>query len=88
MKFFSLLSLEANKKQSWTLVHPSATIKEGYLHKHKADGLHLVSRFTFKKRYFWLNNKSFSYSKSPEWQVSAPSAVAQPLNPALMLRRT
>ncbi|XP_020662756.3 rasGAP-activating-like protein 1 isoform X1 [Pogona vitticeps] len=68
---------EANKKQSWTLVHPSATIKEGYLHKHKADGLHLVSRFTFKKRYFWLNNKSFSYSKSPEWQARTSIPVQQ-----------
>uniref|UniRef100_A0A8D2J533 RAS protein activator like 1 n=1 Tax=Varanus komodoensis TaxID=61221 RepID=A0A8D2J533_VARKO len=48
---------------------PSATIKEGYLQKRKAEGLHLVSRFTFKKRYFWLSNESFSYSKSPESQV-------------------
>ncbi|KAJ7309609.1 hypothetical protein JRQ81_007663 [Phrynocephalus forsythii] len=60
---------EANEKQAWTLFHPTATIKEGYLHKHKADSLQLVSRFTFKKRYFWLSNESLSYSKSPEWQV-------------------
>ncbi|XP_061459322.1 rasGAP-activating-like protein 1 isoform X5 [Rhineura floridana] len=59
----------ASEKQPWTLFHPSATIKEGYLNKRKADGLHLVSRFTFKKRYFWLSNESLSYSKSAECQV-------------------
>ncbi|XP_061459323.1 rasGAP-activating-like protein 1 isoform X6 [Rhineura floridana] len=58
----------ASEKQPWTLFHPSATIKEGYLNKRKADGLHLVSRFTFKKRYFWLSNESLSYSKSAECQ--------------------
>ncbi|XP_042297423.1 rasGAP-activating-like protein 1 [Sceloporus undulatus] len=60
---------EASERQPWTLFHPSATIKEGYLHKRKADSLHLVSRFTFKKRYFWLSNETLSYSKSPDWQV-------------------
>uniref|UniRef100_A0A803THC9 RAS protein activator like 1 n=1 Tax=Anolis carolinensis TaxID=28377 RepID=A0A803THC9_ANOCA len=59
----------ASEKQPWTLFHPSATIKEGYLHKRRAEGLPLVSRFTFKKRYFWLSKESLSYSKSPEWQV-------------------
>uniref|UniRef100_A0A8C5WZ48 RAS protein activator like 1 n=1 Tax=Laticauda laticaudata TaxID=8630 RepID=A0A8C5WZ48_LATLA len=58
-----------NEKQPWTLFHSSAIIKEGYLQKRKAEGVHLVSRFTFKKRYFWLSHESFSYSKSPEWQV-------------------
>ncbi|XP_061459319.1 rasGAP-activating-like protein 1 isoform X2 [Rhineura floridana] len=62
-------SENASEKQPWTLFHPSATIKEGYLNKRKADGLHLVSRFTFKKRYFWLSNESLSYSKSAECQV-------------------
>ncbi|XP_032085277.1 rasGAP-activating-like protein 1 [Thamnophis elegans] len=60
--------MEGSEKQPWTLFHSSATIKEGYLQKRKAEGLHLVSRFTFKKRYFWLSHESFSYSKSPEWQ--------------------
>ncbi|KAF7238479.1 RasGAP-activating-like protein 1 [Varanus komodoensis] len=59
----------ASEKQTRTVFQPSATIKEGYLQKRKAEGLHLVSRFTFKKRYFWLSNESFSYSKSPESQV-------------------
>ncbi|XP_070619201.1 LOW QUALITY PROTEIN: rasGAP-activating-like protein 1 [Erythrolamprus reginae] len=60
---------EGSEKQPWTLFHSSAIIKEGYLQKRKAEGVHLVSRFTFKKRYFWLSHESFSYSKSPEWQV-------------------
>ncbi|XP_015681813.1 rasGAP-activating-like protein 1 [Protobothrops mucrosquamatus] len=61
--------MEGSEKQPWTLFHSSAIIKEGYLQKRKAEGVHLVSRFTFKKRYFWLSHESFSYSKSPEWQV-------------------
>ncbi|XP_063000421.1 rasGAP-activating-like protein 1 [Elgaria multicarinata webbii] len=60
---------EASEKQPWTLFQPSAIIKEGYLQKRKAEGLHLVSRFTFKKRYFWLSNETLSYSKSPDWQI-------------------
>ncbi|XP_053225800.1 rasGAP-activating-like protein 1 isoform X1 [Podarcis raffonei] len=67
----------ASEKKPWTLFHPSATIKEGYLNKRKAEGLHLVSRFTFKKRYFWLSNESLSYSKSPEWQVRTSIPVQQ-----------
>ncbi|XP_077164219.1 rasGAP-activating-like protein 1 isoform X2 [Paroedura picta] len=62
-------SENASENQSWTPFHPSATIKEGYLQKRKAEGLHLVSRFTFKKRYFWLSNETLSYSRSPDWQV-------------------
>uniref|UniRef100_A0A8D0GU01 PH domain-containing protein n=1 Tax=Sphenodon punctatus TaxID=8508 RepID=A0A8D0GU01_SPHPU len=62
-------SLAASEAQPRTLYHPSVTIKEGYLHKRKAEGLHLVTRFTFKKRYFWLSSETLSYSKSPEWQV-------------------
>uniref|UniRef100_A0A8C6YFR1 RAS protein activator like 1 n=1 Tax=Naja naja TaxID=35670 RepID=A0A8C6YFR1_NAJNA len=61
--------MEGSEKQPWTLFHSSDIIKEGYLQKRKAEGVHLVSRFTFKKRYFWLSHESFSYSKSPEWQV-------------------
>ncbi|KAH0625437.1 hypothetical protein JD844_014954 [Phrynosoma platyrhinos] len=67
-KRLSFLSAEASERQHWTLFHPSAIIKEGYLQTRKAEGLHLVSRFTFKKRYFWLSNESLSYSKSPDWQ--------------------
>ncbi|XP_051888171.1 rasGAP-activating-like protein 1 [Pristis pectinata] len=48
--------------------HPSVTIKEGYLHKRKAEGVNLVTRFTFKKRYFWLSSESLSYAKSSDWQ--------------------
>ncbi|XP_053136296.1 rasGAP-activating-like protein 1 isoform X2 [Hemicordylus capensis] len=60
---------EGREKEPWAPFHPSATIKEGYLNKRRADGLHLVSRFTFKKRYFWLSNETLTYAKSPEWQV-------------------
>nr|XP_060641414.1 rasGAP-activating-like protein 1 isoform X1 [Anolis sagrei ordinatus] len=60
---------EACEKQPWSLFQPSATIKEGYLYKRRAEALPLVSRFTFKKRYFWLSKESLSYSKSPDWQV-------------------
>ncbi|CAK6950325.1 rasGAP-activating-like protein 1 [Scomber scombrus] len=47
---------------------PSVTVKEGYLHKHKAEGPQLLSRFAFKKRYFWLTSETLSYAKSPDWQ--------------------
>eukprot|EP00062_Callorhinchus_milii_P016729 gi/632968472/ref/XP_007900545.1/ PREDICTED: rasGAP-activating-like protein 1 [Callorhinchus milii] len=55
--------------------HPAVTIKEGYLHKRKAEGLNLVTRFTFKKRYFWLSNETLSYAKSPDWQVRSSIPV-------------
>ncbi|KAG8012202.1 RasGAP-activating-like protein 1, partial [Nibea albiflora] len=48
---------------------PSVTVKEGYLHKHKAEGPQLLSRFAFKKRYFWLTSETLSYAKTPDWQV-------------------
>uniref|UniRef100_A0A8C5DUH2 RAS protein activator like 1 n=1 Tax=Gouania willdenowi TaxID=441366 RepID=A0A8C5DUH2_GOUWI len=48
---------------------PSVTVKEGYLHKHKAEGPQLLSRFAFKKRYFWLTSEMLSYAKMPDWQV-------------------
>ncbi|XP_048855179.1 rasGAP-activating-like protein 1 isoform X3 [Brienomyrus brachyistius] len=48
---------------------PSVTLKEGYLHKRKTEGPQLLTRFAFKKRYFWLNSESLSYAKSPDWQV-------------------
>ncbi|XP_042661471.1 rasGAP-activating-like protein 1 isoform X8 [Tyto alba] len=51
------------------LFHPSATIKEGYLHTRTAGGPVLLPRFAFKKRYFWLSTEALTYSKSPEWQV-------------------
>uniref|UniRef100_A0A8C3SS35 RAS protein activator like 1 n=1 Tax=Chelydra serpentina TaxID=8475 RepID=A0A8C3SS35_CHESE len=66
---------ESGEAQPRTLFHPSVTIKEGYLHKHKAEGLHLLPRFTFKKRYFWLSSETLSYSKSPEWQVRSSIPV-------------
>ncbi|KAM6422773.1 rasGAP-activating-like protein 1 isoform 4-T4 [Liasis olivaceus] len=69
--------IEGSEKQPWTLFHSSAIIKEGYLQKRKAEGVHLVSRFTFKKRYFWLSNESLSYSKSPECQVRTSIPVQQ-----------
>ncbi|XP_075895131.1 rasGAP-activating-like protein 1 isoform X3 [Nelusetta ayraudi] len=48
---------------------PSVTVKEGYLHKYKAEGPQLLSRFAFKKRYFWLTSETLSYAKGPDWQV-------------------
>uniref|UniRef100_A0A8C7YJM8 RAS protein activator like 1 n=1 Tax=Oryzias sinensis TaxID=183150 RepID=A0A8C7YJM8_9TELE len=48
---------------------PSVIVKEGYLHKHKAEGTQLLSRFAFKKRYFWLTSETLSYAKTSEWQV-------------------
>ncbi|XP_036383530.1 rasGAP-activating-like protein 1 [Megalops cyprinoides] len=48
---------------------PSVTVKEGYLHKRKAEGPQLLTRFAFKKRYFWLSSETLSYAKTPEWQV-------------------
>uniref|UniRef100_A0A671UMJ0 RAS protein activator like 1 n=1 Tax=Sparus aurata TaxID=8175 RepID=A0A671UMJ0_SPAAU len=48
---------------------PSVTVKEGFLHKHKAEGPQLLSRFAFKKRYFWLTSETLSYAKTPDWQV-------------------
>ncbi|XP_073528049.1 rasGAP-activating-like protein 1 isoform X2 [Phyllobates terribilis] len=60
---------------SRTLFHPSVTIKEGFLHKRKAEAVNLVTRFTFKKRYFWLSSQTLSYSKSPDWQVRSSIPV-------------
>uniref|UniRef100_W5MNI6 RAS protein activator like 1 n=1 Tax=Lepisosteus oculatus TaxID=7918 RepID=W5MNI6_LEPOC len=48
---------------------PSVTVKEGYLHKRKAEGGQLLPRFAFKKRYFWLSSEALSYAKTPDWQV-------------------
>ncbi|XP_062310283.1 rasGAP-activating-like protein 1 [Osmerus eperlanus] len=48
---------------------PSVTVKEGFLQKHKAEGPQLLSRFAFKKRYFWLTSETLSYAKTPDWQV-------------------
>ncbi|XP_030073805.1 rasGAP-activating-like protein 1 isoform X2 [Microcaecilia unicolor] len=62
-------SENVSEAQPRTLFHPSVTIKEGYLHKRKAEGMGLVTRFTFRKRYFWLSSETLSYSKSPDWQV-------------------
>ncbi|XP_028270188.1 rasGAP-activating-like protein 1 [Parambassis ranga] len=48
---------------------PSVIFKEGYLYKYKTEGPQLLSRFAFKKRYFWLTSETLSYAKSPDWQV-------------------
>ncbi|CDQ65637.1 unnamed protein product [Oncorhynchus mykiss] len=51
---------------------PSVTVKEGYLQKHKAESPQLLSRFSFKKRYFWLSSETLSYAKTPDpWQKDA-----------------
>ncbi|XP_069616007.1 rasGAP-activating-like protein 1 isoform X3 [Ranitomeya imitator] len=60
---------------SRTLFHPLVTIKEGFLHKRKAEAVSLVTRFTFKKRYFWLSSQTLSYSRSPDWQVRSSIPV-------------
>ncbi|XP_067861992.1 rasGAP-activating-like protein 1 [Heptranchias perlo] len=61
--------------QQRVVFHPSVTIKEGYLHKRKAEGVNLVTRFTFKKRYFWLSSETLSYAKTPDWQVRSSIPV-------------
>nr|XP_048678199.1 rasGAP-activating-like protein 1 isoform X3 [Caretta caretta] len=76
-KLIDVDSESVRKTQPRTLFHPSVTIKEGYLHKHKAEGLHLLPRFTFKKRYFWLSSETLSYSRSPEWQVRSSIPIQQ-----------
>ncbi|KAL0979488.1 hypothetical protein UPYG_G00185770 [Umbra pygmaea] len=49
---------------------PSIVLKEGYLQKHKPEGPLLLSRFAFKKRYFWLSSEMLSYAKTPDpWQT-------------------
>ncbi|XP_056135595.1 rasGAP-activating-like protein 1 [Lampris incognitus] len=48
---------------------PKVTLKEGYLQKHKAEGSQLLTRFAFKKRYFWLTSETLSYAKTADWQV-------------------
>lgn len=55
---------------------PSVTVKEGFLHKHKEEGPQLLSRFAFKKRYFWLTSETLSYAKTADWQVGVESAGA------------
>ncbi|XP_075290787.1 rasGAP-activating-like protein 1 [Opisthocomus hoazin] len=59
--------------------HPSATIKEGYLHTQTArgGGPTLLPRFAFKKRYFWLSAEALTYAKSPEGQVRCSVPVPQ-----------
>ncbi|XP_013862644.1 rasGAP-activating-like protein 1 isoform X2 [Austrofundulus limnaeus] len=54
---------------------PSVTVKEGYLHKYKAEGPQLLSRFAFKKRYFWLTSETLSYAKTSDWQVRSPIPI-------------
>ncbi|XP_078083547.1 RAS protein activator like 1 [Mustelus asterias] len=66
---------EGTELQQRVVFHPSVTIKEGYLHKRKAEGVNLVTRFTFKKRYFWLSSETLSYAKTPDWQVRSSIPV-------------
>ncbi|XP_041058974.1 rasGAP-activating-like protein 1 [Carcharodon carcharias] len=66
---------EVTELQQRAVFHPSVTIKEGYLHKRKAEGVNLVTRFTFKKRYFWLSSETLSYAKTPDWQVRSSIPV-------------
>ncbi|XP_034025596.1 rasGAP-activating-like protein 1 [Thalassophryne amazonica] len=54
---------------------PSVTVKEGFLHKHKAEGTQLLSRFAFKKRYFWLTSETLSYAKTTDWQTRSSIPV-------------
>ncbi|XP_076126792.1 rasGAP-activating-like protein 1 [Alosa pseudoharengus] len=54
---------------------PCVTVKEGFLHKHKAEGPQLLKRFAFKKRYFWLSSETLSYAKTPDWQVRSSIPV-------------
>uniref|UniRef100_A0A8C9WWS9 RAS protein activator like 1 n=1 Tax=Sander lucioperca TaxID=283035 RepID=A0A8C9WWS9_SANLU len=58
-----------NSEHARAVFMPSVTVKEGYLHKHKAEGPQLLSRFAFKKRYFWLTSETLSYAKTSDWQV-------------------
>ncbi|XP_069768610.1 rasGAP-activating-like protein 1 [Narcine bancroftii] len=68
-KLIDIDNENATDLQQGLVFHPSVTIKEGYLHKRKAEGVNLVTRFTFKKRYFWLSSENLSYAKSSDWQV-------------------
>ncbi|XP_006901047.1 PREDICTED: rasGAP-activating-like protein 1 [Elephantulus edwardii] len=58
------------------LVAPSVTVREGFLLKRKEEPAGLATRFAFKKRYFWLNGETLTYSKSPEWQVRSSIPVS------------
>lgn len=68
---FLLLCLSAVSEVPQRAVFlPSVTVKEGYLQKHKAESPQLLSRFSFKKRYFWLSSETLSYAKTLDpWQV-------------------
>ncbi|KAM5311721.1 rasGAP-activating-like protein 1 isoform 1-T1 [Glossophaga mutica] len=59
------------------LVAPSVTVREGYLLKRKEEApASLATCFAFKKRYFWLNGETLSYSKSPELQARSSIPVS------------
>ncbi|XP_067911018.1 rasGAP-activating-like protein 1 isoform X3 [Heterodontus francisci] len=74
-KLIDIDSENVTELQQRVVFHPSVTIKEGYLHKRKAEGVNLVTRFTFKKRYFWLSSETLSYAKTPDWQVRSSIPV-------------
>lgn len=78
-KQFSLMSVfcflcVASEVPQRAVFTASVTVKEGFLHKHKAEGPQLLSRFAFKKRYFWLTSETLSYAKTPDWQVGTVPA--------------
>uniref|UniRef100_A0A669DR91 RAS protein activator like 1 n=1 Tax=Oreochromis niloticus TaxID=8128 RepID=A0A669DR91_ORENI len=64
-----LIDIDHDTGKTRAVFTASVTVKEGFLHKHKAEGPQLLSRFAFKKRYFWLTSETLSYAKTPDWQV-------------------
>uniref|UniRef100_A0A3P8PQC2 RAS protein activator like 1 n=1 Tax=Astatotilapia calliptera TaxID=8154 RepID=A0A3P8PQC2_ASTCA len=64
-----LIDIDHDTGKTRAVFMASVTVKEGFLHKHKAEGPQLLSRFAFKKRYFWLTSETLSYAKTPDWQV-------------------
>uniref|UniRef100_A0A4W5P7M9 RAS protein activator like 1 n=1 Tax=Hucho hucho TaxID=62062 RepID=A0A4W5P7M9_9TELE len=65
-----LIDIDMSEVPQRAVFLPSVTVKEGYLQKHKAESPQLLSRFSFKKRYFWLSSETLSYAKNPDpWQV-------------------
>uniref|UniRef100_A0A8C2HX66 RAS protein activator like 1b (GAP1 like) n=1 Tax=Cyprinus carpio TaxID=7962 RepID=A0A8C2HX66_CYPCA len=73
-----LIDIDHDNAPQRAVFLPSVIVKEGFLQKYKAKGPQLLTRFAFKKLYFWLSSESLSYAKSPSWQVQhtfLPSSV-------------
>uniref|UniRef100_A0A8C1KUX5 RAS protein activator like 1b (GAP1 like) n=1 Tax=Cyprinus carpio TaxID=7962 RepID=A0A8C1KUX5_CYPCA len=64
-----LIDIDHDNAPQRAVFLPSVIVKEGFLQKYKAKGPQLLTRFAFKKLYFWLSSESLSYAKSPSWQV-------------------